>query len=437
MKNNEQYSAKLRSPEQLIAMINSKDVVLTTGNPRTLLEALFEAKERLDGLKLYSVLGVMRGQGGGGDIDLAETASHIHITSVILSQHEERAWSNGGINQTPVHLSVAEEYIQKTCQPTVLLVHCPPPDEEGYFYMSIDDGGASAAMDRGVRVFIQVNKNIPLIYSDTRIHISRVNAISEATEPIFIENVKKNQITKEDTAIADYVAERIPDGSTIQFGPGFLPNLTGKHLENHKDLGIHTDCLSWAHIELIKNGVVNNSRKEIMPGVSVGSYFDVLEDDFSFLHKNSSIMIKKLSWVCNPAIISQIGNMMSINEGLAVDFRAQVCSSSLGLNFTGSTSSIHDFVRGTKRSQGGKAFIVMRSTMKGENGERKSCILPALPEGSLVSVPRSDIHYVVTEYGVADLRNKSVRERVQALIGLAHPDFREWLTSEAVGHGFA
>ena len=432
----EQYAAKKCSPEDAVSLIRKDDVVLTTGEPDVLLEALKKTANRLDGLHLYSVFG-NAGQAGTRFYSL-ETSGHIHVTTTILSENEWKAWPDGDVDQVLVNLSEADQYIAYTCCPEVLLVQCSPLDEDGYFNMGIDAGCSSMALERGARVIVQVNQNMPHVLTDFgRVHISRVSAICESNELPSKTGIPATAPTEADRTIAGYIAERIPNGATIQLGGGIIPELAGRLLVNHKDLGIHTDFFNGAMVELMKKGAVNNSRKEIMNGVSVAGFFHLDPNDLSFLHNNTAIMLKKMSWVCDPKTISQLSDIVSVNMGLAVDFRAQVCSSSMGISNTGGIGSHLDFARGAKRSKNGKSFIVLRSTRQKEDGTVVSNILPALPEGSLVSIPRSDIMYVATEYGVANLRDLGVKERVKELISLAHPDFREWLLDEAKKNGFA
>ena len=430
-----QYDARKRTPEQAVSLIRKEDSVLAAGSPGALLEALYQARDRFDGLRLFSVFGLAGA--GGAALCAPETANHVMVSAGILGRHEENAWQGGSIDQAPVHLSAVDEYIADNCRPTIVMVHCPPPDNDGFFYPGVDCGGVFPALERGAKVIVQVDRNLPLIFTDTRIHVTDAVSICEADEPLPARGAEYAEATEADKAIAGYVAELIPDGSTIQLGAGLLPELTGRLLVDRKDLGIHTDCFNAACVELMKKGAVNNSKKEVMRGVSVGAFFDVPPEDLKYLDKNPQVMMKDLSWVSNPSVIKGISGMRTVNEGLAVDFRAQVCCSNLGMGFTGGPGSQLDFARGAKRCKDGLSFFLMRSTAVDKDGARVSRVYPGLPEGSLVSVPRSDMMYVVTEYGAVNIRDMGVKERVKALISIAHPDFRDWLTDEAAKNGFS
>lgn len=429
-----QYDGKKCTPEHAVSLIHNDDAVLVTGGPGALLDALYQARERYDGLRLYSLIGLSGA--AGGSLISTETAGHVIVTSGKLSAEEGSAWMGGSIDQAPILLSDAEEYIDSSVKPTVLLAQCPPPDDEGYFYLGIDDGGSNAASRRFGKVIVQINENLPRINSDCRIHINRVTAICERNEPIPVAKTYAIQPDDSDKAIAGYVAELIPHGATLQLGPGFLPDLAGHYLENHKDLGIHSDCFSDAFVELIKKGAVNNSQKAVMKGVSVGSYFNVTTENLKFLNRNPDVMMKRLSWVCDPQVICKMKNMVAVNQAVAVDFRGQFCSGSLGMDFSGGAGSELDFARGIKRGGEGKFIMVMRSTSKDKDGKLVSNIYPGLPEGSLVCVTRHENMFLVTEYGATNLRDLSVKERVQELKRLAHPDFRDWLQDEAVKNDF-
>ena len=430
-----QYAAKKCSPEYAISQITSDDRVLAAGEPGALLRALYQARDHFDGLRLFSVFGF---SGIAGTyMYTPEMAGHIEAISMVLHKNAGDAWMRGAADLAMANLSEAEQYLAESAGPTVLLAHCAPPDEHGYLYLGVDAGCFTAALERGARIFVQVNENMPLIYSDyARIHVSAVTGVCEFTEPLPAGPAGDAAVAEEDKAIAGFVAERIPNGSTIQLGAGSLPDTVGRSLDRHKDLGAHTDCFGSAMIHLMKKGAVNNSKKDFLPGISVGGYFRAPADELQYLHKNRQVLMKKLSWVCDPAVMSRMKNLMSVNTGLAVDFRAHVCSGCLGDEFVGGIGSQHDFARGAKRATDGKSFIVMRSTRLAADGSRVSAILPALPDGSLVSIPRCDIMYVVTEYGAANLRDLGVKERVKTLISLAHPDFRDWLTEEAGKHGY-
>ncbi|MCL2120797.1 MAG: hypothetical protein FWH28_00925 [Clostridiales bacterium] len=435
MRYESQFAAKTCTAAQAVSLIHDDDAVLVAGEPGALLEALYQARDRFHGLRLTSILGIS-GQ-AGANLYTKEAAGNLQVVSTVLDPKAWASWAQGNVDQVVVNFSECEDFIENTCKPTVLLAHCAPADEEGWFSLGADAGCASGALSRGVRVILQVNRNMPYIPSaDCRVHINTVAALCEADEELSAGGVRDARLREEDRIIAGLTAERIPDGATFQLGDGPLPDLVGRHLVNHKDLGIHTDCFNGAMIELMQKGAVNNSKKELYRHQSVGGYFRATAEELRFLHNNPDIVMKNLSWICDSRVIRQMKGFISVNAGLAVDFRGQICSGSLGMRFSGGADGHLDFARGAKHSKGGTSFIVMRSVIEGEDGVRTSAICPALPEGSLVSIPRFDVMYLVTEFGAANLEVLSVKERVQTLISLAHPDFREQLTDAAKKHQY-
>ena len=430
-----EYESKKCSPEQAISMIKSEDVVYTGGEPNALLEALYNARENFDGLLLCSMFGIMGPQ--GENINSTDMIGHINLSATVLPFNTPMVLTQENRDQVPAHFSEMEDIVVKRYKPTYLLTHVSPMDEYGYLYMGTQAGCGRAAVDCGAKVIVQVNENMPTIFTDYyKIHISEVTAICEATTPLDRPNARVVIPQEIDKTIAGFVAERIPNGATIQLGAGAVPNIVGTFLDNHKDLGIHSEVFLESMKGLMEKGAVNNSKKNLMPGVSVSGFLNGPQEVRDFAHKNPNMMFKKLAWVNDCNIISQIDNIMSVNSCFGVDLRGQVCSDSLGLGNTGGIGGQLDFVRGARKANGGKSFIVMRSSLESKSGEKISKITMSLPEGSVVSTPRHDVMYVVTEYGVADLHYKSVKESAEALIAIAHPDFREELTFEAKKYGY-
>lgn len=431
----EQYQSKLYSPEEAISLIQTDSVVFTGGEPNLLLGALLNERERFSGLKVYSMFGI---QGSSGTlINDPSSDGHIDLGVSVLKVFEEQAWGRGRVDQYLVHFSEMEKLIEQHHRPSVLLVHCSPMQEDGWLYLGVHPGCSRAAIDCGAKVIAQVNDQMPAVCSDYyRVHISEVTAICEISAPIMRANMPIHTAAKEDLAVAGFVAERVNNGATLQIGGGILPDIVGLAFANHRDLGVHSETFSGTFVELIEKGAVNNSKKEICNGISVTGFFigGALKA-FDMLHMNPKVQLKKQAWINDPAVIRQISNIISINSCLGVDLRGQVCSESIGLRNTGGIGGQLDFVRGARRAPGGKSFIVMRSMVEKKDGAKLSKITFNLPYGSIVSTPCNDVMYVVTEYGVAELLYKSVRERAKALIAIAHPDFREELTYQAKKHG--
>lgn len=432
-----QYNAKKCSPAQAISLIQDKEIVYSIGKPVALLDAIYNEKKRFEELTLYSLDG---GFGIQGEQNLSELKTRQgYITTMALKRTEEGKYFYVNTDKVPIHLSSVEDLIEQRCRPTLVIAHCSPMDREGYFYMDVSIGSIRNAINRGVKVLVEADENIPIINSDYyRIHINEVAAFCEVSSPAAFSSSsgREAEPAEEDKAIATFVAERIPDGATIQLDESIISDLIGYCLENHQDLGIHTECFTQPMIRLMKKGVVDNSKKTLLPGVSVAGLLGDHPAVREFVNKNDDILLKSLSWVCNPSVIRQNKDMISVNTCRFVDFRGQACSESIDLGVSARVGSQLDFARGSKRSIGGKSFLVMRSTFEDNSSGRVSAIMTSMPEGSVVSIPRCDVMYVVTEYGVADLQYRDIKERVKALISIAHPEFRDRLTFDAKKYGY-
>jgi 4-hydroxybutyrate CoA-transferase len=413
-------------------MIQNGDSVFAGGNPTILFQALFETRERFQDVRLYSMFGV-----GGASAEYlhhADMLGHVSFACVNLVRAQKKLWPNENLDQISGHFSEVESLIEHRVQPAVTLMRGCPMDEEGFIYLGGHHGCARAAVDWGAKVAVQIDPNLSYVYTDHyRVHISEVDVLCEADNPVK-DGKRMKAVGAVDEKIAALIAERIPNGATIQLGAGGVPNAVGMFLDHHRDLGVHTEVFIDAMAHLVQKGAVNNSKKTLLPGVSVAGFIDASPETHVFGHKNPGILLKKLAWVNSPMTIAQIYNLVSVNSCLEVDLRGQVCSESIGLSNTGGLGGQLDFVEGARKSPGGQSFLAMHAAMEKENGEKISKISLALPPGSVVSTPRSDVMYVATEYGVADLMYKSVKERARSLIGVADPDFRDKLTFEAKKH---
>lgn len=435
MNNKDMYNEKKRTPYEAVALIEDNDMkVHVCGEPTALFEAIREQTNRFKNLYLYTMLGIIS-QESHRILFSPDTEGHINAGHCYLSRDDAKLLRSGyRVDQIVSHFSQFEGVVENHIKPDYLIANVSPMDEEGYFSLGYAPNGR-IAIDVGARVILQVNEYMPEINTDYyKVHISEVSALCEHSHPIL--NFRDFIPTENDKAIADHIVDRIPNGATIQLGIGGLPIAIGTFLKDHKDLGVHTEVFTNTLTMLMKSGVVNNSQKKLYPGVSVTGFFQGSRETYDFAHKNKDIICKKLSWVNDPEVIAQNNDMISINSCLAVDLRGQVCSESLALGTSGGSGGQLDFVRGARKSQGGKSFIAMQSVVGKADGTRISKISLTLPPGSIVSTPRNDVQNIVTEYGVAELANKTVRERALALISIAHPDFREQLMFEAKKNNF-
>lgn len=315
----------------------------------------------------------------------------------------------------------------------MLLASCSAMDEHGYLSFSLGTTYEREIVDTGAVVIVEVNPNLPRTFGDTLLHISEIDALVEVKYPVA--SLPEPEFSDKDSVIGAYIAELVEDGSTIQLGIGGIPNAVAAALRCKKNLGIHTEMFTDGMVDLIQAGAVDNSRKTLYRHQSVATFALGTQRLYDFLDNNPSVVFKKGSWTNDPYVIGQNHKMVSINTTLEVDFFGQCASEAIGpVQFSG-TGGQTDTAVGAQNSEGGKSVIALYSTagVKDKNGERQtvSKISPLLKPGSIVSLSRNDVDYVVTEYGVASLRGRSLKERAERLITIAHPDFRRELLLQA------
>lgn len=267
------------------------------------------------------------------------------------------------------------------------------------------------------------------------LHVDELTALIEKDVPMPVE--QNRPPTEKDKTVAGYIVERVQDGACLQIGAGGIPTAVGIYLKEKKHLGIHTEMFAETMVDLIQCGAVDNSQKKLIPGKSV-FVFSGLTEKHRWMFKNHPELMETRSfeWINNPYVIGQNDNVVSINACLAVDLTGQVCSESIGTRqYTGVGGQL-DFVRGAQMSKGGQSFITMFSTYTDKEGKIRSKIDLTLPLGAAVSTPRTDVQYIVTEYGVADLQGQTIESRAKRLIAIAHPDFRDELTFKAKKAGW-
>ena len=309
-------------------------------------------------------------------------------------------------------------------------VSVSPMDKHGYFSLSTTSSYSQAMMSKAKRVFVEVNKYQPRAVCGMQIHVSQVDAIVEHDAPLpELPPVKLDEVS---LTIGNLIAEQIPDGACIQLGIGAIPDATGMALKTKHDLGIHTEMFTDSMVELIACGAVNNSKKQIHPGKSVTTFAYGSKRIYDYIDDNPAIEILPVDYVNDPNVICQNDNVISINAALEVDLWGQVCAESVGTKHMSGSGGQIDYVRGACQSRGGKSFIAFSSTAK--NGTI-SKIKPILTPGAVCTTSKNDVDCIVTEYGIARLRGRSLSERAKQLIAIAHPDFRDELTFEARKRG--
>jgi RimJ/RimL family protein N-acetyltransferase len=308
----------------------------------------------------------------------------------------------------------------------VALVQVSLPDEHGYMSLGVSVDIVKAAVQNASVVIAQANTHMPRVHGDGFIHIDAVDFVIHHDEPLL---VYADQVPGEIAQqVGKYVSRIVQDGDTIQVGYGSLPNAIIANLENKIDLGVHTELLTDGIVSLMKKGVITNTNKSVNRGKATATFCMGTEETYRFIHDNPAIEFRSVEYTNDPLVISQHRNMTAINSALEIDLTGQATAESIGTTFYSGIGGQADFMRGAVLATGGKTILAMQSTA--EDG-KVSRIVPCLTEGEGVTLNRGDIHYVVTEYGIAYLHGKNIRERAMELIAIAHPDFRAWLIDEA------
>lgn len=419
------YRSKLGSLEDALEMICSGDVIATPcyGNePRHFLARLHTIAPRVKNVLLW--LGnTMENYPVASDPNLA---GHIDFVGNFFGRDCRTAHELKRISLSPSHLSAAGMTIVRTRRPTIFVASVAPMDDEGYFCMSVDLEYSLECLEAADKVIFEVNSNLPVTYGETKIPVEVADLVYEMDNSMpYAPEILSTPVEE---AIAGYVASLVNDGDCIQLGIGGTPNAVGRALMSKHDLGIHTEMITSSMGELLKCGAVNNSRKNFMPGKTVGAFAWGNQELYDYINGNEDVMLRKCSWVNDPFVISQNDNMVSINTALQVDLAGQVCSETIGTKQYSGTGGASDFAYGAYRSKGGKGIIALASTAKKGTVSK---IQPILTPGSVVTISRNITDYIVTEYGIAKMRDCTMRQRVEGLISIAHPDFREELRKQA------
>lgn len=300
-----------------------------------------------------------------------------------------------------------------------------PMDAAGYFSL-----GAAAYMAAGFRVaekkIVEVNANMPRVFGDAMIHVSEVDAIVEHDEPLIESAVPESK--PEDEIVGRLIADIVPDGASIQLGIGGLPNAAAKCFAGHKDLGIHTELFGPGMVDLIRSGAINGRRKTLHPRRHVFAVAYGTKDTFEFMNDNPGMESYSADYIMDPAVIAQNDNMISVNSIIEVDLTGQCNAETIGGEQFSGTGGQLDFVRGAYAAKNGKSILAFYSTARNCEVSR---VVPMLPAGAGITTPRADVHYLATEHGIINLKGKATRERALAIIGIAHPKFRDDLIREA------
>src|SRR5450830_113632 len=419
------YQQKLCSAEEALSFVKDGDSIIVptgVGEPPALLTALSEHRRRFHDVKISQILAVKK----YGYFD-PETTAHVRHEAFFFGAASRAGGQAGIIDFIPSYFSEMPMLIERGyIRSDVVLSIASPMDEDGYFSLSLAADYTMAAIAKARAIVLEVNPNVPYCFGDCRIHVSQVAAITDSTDAVTEVGLPK--IGPVQQAIGKYVADMIEDGSTLQIGYGGIPDAVVMQLTHKRDLGIHTEMLGDGILSLVECGAVNNSRKTLLPGRMVATFALGSKKLYDFMHHNPMVEMHPSNFTNDPYNAGLNDKLVSINASLQVDLLGQCGSESIAhLPYSGTGGQV-DFVRAANRSKGGQSFIVLPSTAKDGSISR---IVPTLTPGTHATTSKNDVNYVVTEYGVAQLRGKSARQRAQALIAIAHPDFRAELRSAA------
>ena len=428
----EKYRAKLRTPEQAVQAVKSGDWVDYTSNvcfPALLDAALAKRRDELTDVKIRGNLIFSPIQ----TVECDPTREHFLYNSWHCSGYERKLCDKGLCNYIPMIFRNVVPYYRHFLTVNVAMMCVTPMDQHGYFNLSCAAGIARGILEKADIVILEVNEHLPRILGgfDESIHIDEVDYVVEGEHPP-LPQFPIAQPTEEDIKIADLIVPHIVDGATLQLGIGGMPNVVGARLAESdlKDLGMHTELCGDAYYELYKAGKLTNKRKALQRGKGVTGMVFGSQDLYEWVDQNPGVVVEPLEYVNAPETIARHENMISINSCIAVDLYGQICAESAGLRHISGTGGQLDYLTGAAMSAGGKAFICMTSSFVDKAGVRRSRVLPHF-NGDIVTDPRSQAYYIVTEYGAVNLAGRSTWERAEMLVSIAHPDFRDSLIAAA------
>lgn len=422
----ETYSHKYSTPEDAVKVIESGDRIYIQSGcayPQRLVEAMTARAPELFDVEICHLMVF-----GEAPYMKPEMEGHFRHNGFFLGGNTRKHVNAGKADFMPIFLSEIPYLIKHHSKHkvNVVLIQVSPPDMHGFCSMGVAVDCTKAAVTVADHVIAQINPRMPRVHGDSFIHINDIDFAFEYEQELQelpgMHAVKDPEEQKIFQKIGQNIADLIEDGSTLQMGIGAIPDAVLGLLGDRKDLGIHTEMFSDGAIPLIESGVISCDKKTLLRGKMVTSFVLGSHKLFEYIHDNPFVEMRTTEFVNDPFTIARNDKMIAINSALQVDMTGQVCADSIGYNFYSGFGGQVDFIRGAARSKGGKPIIALQSTAKGGTLSR---IVPHLEEGAGVTTSRGDVHWVVTEYGAVDLHGMNVRERVNALIGIAHPKFRE------------
>ncbi|NWG08494.1 MAG: acetyl-CoA hydrolase/transferase family protein [Chloroflexi bacterium] len=424
------YQSRITTAEEAVRSVKSGNRIFLTGNvsvPQKALAALVEYAPNIKNVEICQALTI-----GPADYVKPEMDGHLRVNTLFISHNVRKAVHEGRADFTPVLLSEFPLLFKRGILPVdVAIIHVSPPDEHGFCSLGVEVGLTKSAAESAKIIIAEVNQQMPRTLGDSFIHVSRLNHIIPVNYPIpemaMTEEGNQDVVEK----IAGFAAELIPDGATMQLGIGAIPDAVLKYLHHKKDLGVHSELFSDGVIELVNAGVLTNARKTLHPGKIIAGFMLGTKKLYEWSDDNPLIEMHRTEYVNDPFVIAQNERMVAINSAIEVDLTGQVCADSIGPKLYSGVGGQLDFIYGASRAKDGVPIIALPSTTTLRDGTLVTRIAAMLKPGAGVVTSRNHVHYVVTEYGVADLYGKSIRQRALQLINIAHPDFRADLEKQA------
>ncbi len=417
------YKEHLFTPTQAVQQIKSGQRVVVAhacGEPSIILDALVANAAQYENVEIIHMVAM-----GKAAYCQPQYDKNFHHNAFFLGGSTRAAAAEGRVDFTPVYFSEIPSLLREDLRPNVTLLQCSPPDAHGYVSLGVSVDYTKTAAEASDLVIAQVNQNMPRTLGDSFLHVTQIGCLVEADTPVI--ELAPPKIGDVERAIGENVASLVRDGDTLQLGIGAIPDAVLLFLKEKNDLGIHTEMFSDGVVELVEAGVITNKAKTLHRGQSVATFLMGTRRLYDYVNNNPAVAMYPVDYVNDPYVIGQNDNLVSINSCVQVDIMGQVVSTSAGLRQISGVGGQVDFVRGANLSKGGRAIMAMPST----TGKGKiSKIVPFLDQGSAVTTTRNEVNYVITEYGIAKLKGKSLRQRAEALIRIAHPDFRDELTAE-------
>jgi 4-hydroxybutyrate CoA-transferase len=423
------YESRVCSAEEAVRVIKSNQRIFMTGNvsvPQKLLAALVGYAPEVTNVEICQALSI-----APSDYVKPEMEGHLRVNTLFISANVRKAVQEARADFTPVLLSEFTLLFKNGILPVdVAMIHVSPPDEHGFCSLGVEVGLSKSPAEAAKIIIAEVNEQMPRTLGDSFIHVSKLTHVVPVNYPV-VEMPQGGDGDELSKKIAGYIADLIPDGATLQLGIGGIPDAVLNYLDEKKDLGVHSEMFSDGVVRLVEKGVINNSRKTIHNGKIVVGFILGTQKLYRWAHDNALCEFHRQEYVNDPFVIAQNDRQVAINSAIEVDLTGQGCADSIGHKFFSGVGGQLDFIYGASRSKGGVPIIAMPSTTLMKDGTLVSKIVPMLKQGAGVVTGRNHMHYVVTEYGVADVYGKTIRQRVESLISIAHPDFRADLRKQA------